>query len=441
LFLLTTSAALHFYALSTPRIVVFDEVHFGGYINAYCGSGAYFFDIHPPHAKLLYAGAAFLGGYRGEQSFDTIHTHYDQVSPTLLRSVPAVTGTALPLVIFAFLTLLGASRWAAFLGGFAVALDNAILIQTRVIAIEGPLLLSIFGAVCAYLMVSRQSRTLNRVAWALAAGGLAGLAAGCKQTGLVALGMIGICIVVTCLRERSVEAVGRAVRDGAMVLAGAVPVYLIGWAVHFALLDQPGPGDVWGRPIGDLLVDLPHTLATMITAARDLTTGHPDASPWWSWPLMLRSVSYSTFGGHYLYFLGNPVVWWGTSLGLLLVVATPLLVRATNFSLPEPSVWPGRLWIPVCGWLLAFLPYAALTRVMFLYHYLTALLFGVCTVVLWLDHVGWIRRGRFRDQRASYFVAIVVIVLGFVAISPFTLAYVDAKQYQAALLNVLPGWR
>jgi dolichyl-phosphate-mannose--protein O-mannosyl transferase len=36
---------------------VFDEVTFGKFVQAYCCTGERFFDIHPPHGKLLIAAA------------------------------------------------------------------------------------------------------------------------------------------------------------------------------------------------------------------------------------------------------------------------------------------------------------------------------------------------------------------------------------------------
>ena len=100
LILFALSAALHFFKLSEPRYVVFDEVHFGGFINDY-HDGRLFFDIHPPHAKLLIAGAAVAGGYRGDQDFQKLGDPITEVSPALLRLVPAIAGTLIPLVLFA----------------------------------------------------------------------------------------------------------------------------------------------------------------------------------------------------------------------------------------------------------------------------------------------------------------------------------------------------
>src|SRR5262245_28366532 len=124
--LLMLSAALHLFRLSEPRSLVFDEVHFGGFAESYCCSGQYFFDIHPPHGKLLLAGALALGGYTGGQKYEHVRDPYTAVSPYLIRLVPALAGTALPLLVLALLLELGARPAAAFLGGLAVALDNAL---------------------------------------------------------------------------------------------------------------------------------------------------------------------------------------------------------------------------------------------------------------------------------------------------------------------------
>ena len=62
-------------ALSAERSaalqVVFDEYHFGKFVNGYI-TGEYFFDIHPPLGKLLLCLVAWMGGYDGRQSWDKI---------------------------------------------------------------------------------------------------------------------------------------------------------------------------------------------------------------------------------------------------------------------------------------------------------------------------------------------------------------------------------
>jgi len=64
---------LHFYLrhlllLSDLR---FDEVHFGGFASKYINQ-KFFMDVHPPLAKLMIAGTAYLAGFDGKFDFKDI---------------------------------------------------------------------------------------------------------------------------------------------------------------------------------------------------------------------------------------------------------------------------------------------------------------------------------------------------------------------------------
>ena len=439
--LLIASAALHLFWLSEPRSVVFDEVHFGGFANGYL-TGEYFFDVHPPHAKLLITAGGAALGYSGTQSFERIHLAFEDSSTTALRTVPALAGTLIPVLAFLLLIELGATPAAAGIGAWALLLDNGLLLQTRIVALDGVLVASTLGGLLALLRSLRSPSRVRRSLLAFAAGSLAGLAAGTKFTGLLALGMIGLCLAVDLLRRPSWSRCRGSLSVGVWILSGATSVYLLGWFLHFALLPLPGPGDIWGAPSGGFLQDLVTLHRQMMSAHVDLAKSHPYSSPWWSWPWMLQPVFYWSGSETVVYFVGNPVVWWGSSILLGALGMTSVLVLASARKIPrDPLDQPRRLWIPLAGWIMAWAPLATVPRILFLYHYLTALVFGVCAVTLWLDRLGWTRAGSWRRQRASFDFAIGLILLGFVLTAPFTFSFVESGHWTDAVFRFLPGWR
>jgi dolichyl-phosphate-mannose-protein mannosyltransferase len=246
--LLLASAVTHFMWLSYPHQVVFDEVHFGKFATAYCCTGERFFDIHPPHAKLLIAGAAKVAGFRGGLSFERIGQSYEGISPLSLRLVPALTGTFLPLLIFILLLQLGASRAAAFLAGAAVLFDNALTVQTRIISLDGLLLVAIFGSLALWFAASRRQ---GRGRWLLlaAAGAAAGLAVGVKFTGLAAPGVLAVLFFVQAFGSGGLRRWKESIGTLVIVTVRALVVYGAGWALHFILLPHPGSGDEWRRTV------------------------------------------------------------------------------------------------------------------------------------------------------------------------------------------------
>ena len=93
--LLLSALALvtRFAMLAYPRQVVWDEHHFGKFVNGYL-SGAYFFDIHPPLGKIILMIASALGGYDGVTvGWERIGVDIpSSVNLLALRGAPALQG-------------------------------------------------------------------------------------------------------------------------------------------------------------------------------------------------------------------------------------------------------------------------------------------------------------------------------------------------------------
>ena len=75
-----------------PDSITFDEVYFGNFTNYYINR-TFFYDIHPPLAKLTMAFFAYCSGYKGTIDFSANQSeHYktNDIHYITLRLTPAI---------------------------------------------------------------------------------------------------------------------------------------------------------------------------------------------------------------------------------------------------------------------------------------------------------------------------------------------------------------
>lgn len=440
LILLIAGACTRLPGLASPSVVVFDEVHWGKAVNAYCCTGERIFDVHPPHGKLLLTLGAVLTGYRGGVNFESIGLPYQAHPAWGFRLFPALVGILIPLLFFVFLLTLGASLPAAFLGGALLVLDNALLLETHVMLFDGILVAAILGALTCLLRADTAATVHAARYWRLGAGALAGLAVGTKFTGLVAPGLIVLWSLYRW-RTGSSARTRTGVFTGLLEMAGAAAViYVAGWVVHFSLLTNPGLADAFHPTTGRFVEDFQVIHRVMFEANANMRAPHPDASVPLSWPWMKVAPFFWAGTTSSIHLMGNPIVWWGSSVLLLTLLVNMALMRVTRLRLDAAPGGSSLLWFPVAGFALAFVPFFGVERVLFLYHYLTPLLFAIAAVLLWLDRAGWIRSPHIGDQRRSYYVVLGLAVLGFLAVSPLTYGF-SVDTYDEWLVELIRSWR
>eukprot|EP00731_Ephydatia_muelleri_P024850 Em0016g1121a len=106
-----------FWRLDYPSHVVFDEVHFGKFASYYL-NGQFFFDVHPPLGKLLFALIGYLCGYDGSFLFPNIGVDFPPNVPyVMMRALSALAGSLLVPCVYQIMIEMGFSSRVAFLAG------------------------------------------------------------------------------------------------------------------------------------------------------------------------------------------------------------------------------------------------------------------------------------------------------------------------------------
>jgi dolichyl-phosphate-mannose-protein mannosyltransferase len=434
------SAVLHFWRLFTPNAIVFDEAYFTRFTGYYL-SGSYMFDVHPPLGRLMYAALARVldipaaALLRGQ-------------SEPVLRILPAAFGVALVPLVYLMLRQLRASRKVATLAAAAIALENALLVDTRLELTDIFLIVFGYGAMTAYLAARVRD---GRVRFALIS--LSALLAGCafsvKWTGASAFGLILLAWFMESIRAVRVDRRSwrRAAREGIAFLLIPAAVYLGTFAIHFAVLTHDGPGakDMsaqFRRQLAgsgyfnaaapklsywEKLGEVHHAIKYGNGYLQNASNG--GASPWYTWPIMKHPIGLwegvATPGEKAaLVLLGNPFVWWGGMIGVLVGIAL-FVVRRSAFAGYEYGF---LFLLGAVG--MNYVPFMAIKRLMYLYHYLFALVLVVsCATYVagllggWMSDDGGLWRFPSRRSAVVYWGILVMCAVGFIYFLPFTYGF------------------
>ncbi len=390
--------------LQPPNGQVFDEVYFpvdarddikgmelckptmpAGFQAGSCQYN--YFDPEPPLAKLVIAaGEVGYGWYRA--TFEGATGDYVDLGFNTFgwRIAVCLVGTLCVPLIYLLALRLWPNRVFAVAAAVFVCFDGMFFVQSRIGMID--IVPTFLIMLCYYLfLVHRQSRTPATSIASLLLLGLA-ISVGIASKWIVLAAFASILfflfgkILWTYAMEHRIEVPGRA--DWrvyglvAVVAFVALPllVYVGSWFPFFER--------------GQF-----HTLADLIQYNKDsyeyhahLVATHPYGSPWWSWPLLARPVLYyaqyqglgtDQFTGEPLYALiynlGNPWIWW-TSLPC--VASLPYFI-IRHRSLPAAVI--------LLGFVTQYLPWAPITRVLFIYEMIAGLIFMVLALAFVLAKI------------------------------------------------------
>jgi dolichyl-phosphate-mannose-protein mannosyltransferase len=276
-------------------------------------------------------------------------------------------GTILSGVTYLLGRRLFRSRLAATLAASFVLSDGFFLVDSRIAVID---IVYLTFAAISYLLIFRfiqspdwrdRRRTLVFMGISL------GLCLGSKLYVPAITFLIAVSFVTyTLMRPDSPMATStrhsrsdRRIAGAVLMLGGISAVfYLVCFLPHYYL-------GWWGG-----IEDLFHYYGDVMWYEKSVSTAtHPYASPWWSWPLMLRPVAYwqdfreqgpvATIWG-----AGNPILWWA-----VIPAMTITAVRAIE----RPDLT--RVFL-VIGYLANYVIWIPIGRILFLYHYMPSVYIG-----------------------------------------------------------------
>ena len=248
-----------FWHISKPTEVVFDEVHFGKFASYYI-RGEYFFDVHPPLGKLIFAGVAKLFAYDGWFSFDKIGTSYTdaKVPYVAMRSISALCNVLTVGLVYAMLVEMKFSLASTLIGTCCVLFDNALVTQSRLILLDAQLILFITCSCYCWIRFRKLTKSAFLPAWWMwltLTGVSLGLAVGVKFVGLFVIFLIGSCTLYDlwdlCRPERTPNIrvwfyhwIARII----CLIIVPLAVFLVPYYLHFAVLNKSGTGDEYMTP-------------------------------------------------------------------------------------------------------------------------------------------------------------------------------------------------
>lgn len=399
--LLALSSLTHFLFFGYPQETVFDEVHFGKFASGYF-TGEYFFDIHPPLGKLMISAVGWIGGFQPGFSFKDIGEKFPDNSYMWLRLLPALAGALLPLIIFFLARELKLSNLASFAAALLVVFENSILTQSLFILLDPFLLLFGFLGLLFYLIAKRKKSLPFFILSAV----FASFALSIKWTGVSFLGIIIILEIIALIKSILDKKLPprffvQSLKILLIFILAPILIYFSIFTIHFKLLPKSGPGDNFHSPAfqktlagnrnySDGLIQESNILEKFIELNKEmyksnkrLGNTHPYSSKWYTWPFMAKPIYYwndPPVDGKEakIYLIGNPLVYWLSAIAVIFIFLN--LHSESIKDRKTPMIIMG-------GYLLNFLPFIGINRVMFLYHYFAALIFGVLALAFLFDMI------------------------------------------------------
>lgn len=449
LLLAVLAAILRFRGLSSPNAVVYDEYHYGKFLN-WTLTHRFFFDVNPPLSKLVLAGIASLAGFDPNAfNFGNLGEAFPAADLAWAARLPsALFGTLAVPLLYRVCRQLRLSRSASVLGAAFVLLDTLSVVQSRLIMPEALLVFLCEASFYCALMFWDAKRVATAKA---AAGSLraldvahvvvymgltstwAGLALATRWTSFATPMLI---LVVSAFGVSPFLPAPVSIWELAALFVVLFGAYFVVFGAFFELVPLSGEGDAFvSVPFQDCLKNA--TKAAEDVAAAGVAAASPasadggavctlstwakfvelnrlimnyskgvrgdssNGSPWYQWLINYRGTLYyrgptpdgadPTMAG-IIYALMNPAMI--VIVDVLLLAFVLVLFYAVRYRYCRATpVWVNdglrRASVLFLGWAGSMLPTMIFYRYGQLYQFLPGLFFAQATAVVVFDLLPW----------------------------------------------------
>jgi dolichyl-phosphate-mannose--protein O-mannosyl transferase len=430
------SLTFRFWGLDRFNTLVFDEIYYAKFGNDYLTQTP-FFDGHPPLGKYMIALGMWLSSHFPFWQEPVNGLTGALRSPWSYRWVNALSGSFIPLIIANIAYQLSYRRSFALLAGLFTALDGIFIVESRYALINIYIVLfSLLGQLLFLLGLAKQQQ---RQLYLVLAGIAFGASCATKWNGLFSL--FGIYVIwsfawlyqLLTHKEQAREIIKKAFTFNSnnssnqdlinikqdlplqkltqinfwqlILFLGIIPVsvYSLLWIPHLKINPKYGFIEVHQEILGF------HE-----KLGGNSPTVHPYCAAWYKWPLLTRPMAYyyqtaqnvtdplPVFGpplprnaGKVIYdvhAMGNPFLWWFGLISILFLLGmllTPVVIsvlQQRRVSLPENLATDS--WIAlflVLNYAVNLLPWVKVTRCVFIYHYMTSVVFAFLAIAWFVD--------------------------------------------------------
>ncbi|AFY75277.1 dolichyl-phosphate-mannose--protein O-mannosyl transferase [Synechococcus sp. PCC 7502] len=362
---------------------IFDEVHFPKFAEGYI-AGNPPNDGHPPLGKYIIALGIIIFGHN-EIGY---------------RITEVCLGACIPVLVMGLLYRLTYNNRLAIIGGILTLADGLFLVESRFGLMN--VFLVCFG-LCSqiFLIAGLQRQDLNRTVMLSLGGIMLGATAGIKWNGLGFILMTYMLIFGLLVIQRIAPNTfaNMAVLKKflqlkwyeyliCLVLLPAF-AYILQWVPHVMMVLKvfapTAQGWEWLGAFAKYFVISNHNIYLWNISPSAVGTPdhpiHPYCSSAASWPLLMRPIAYYFNTGdtgkeiwRAVQALGNPILWWLSSLA---IVAIAFISRGAG------GIYIG-IYILI-GYAANYLPWFAVGRCLFIYHYMSSAAFSFMALAVVID--------------------------------------------------------